>query len=276
MELQSFSSNFGSAMEDGEDRLTLFDVIYGRKTEKVVLQQLIMVARLQCDPTDRTELGAYYENINVHLTNQHTWDQGITGLLLIYPSCLLHIIEASEYMLDCFLNKLQATHQQPDCPWLEVKIVFMCHNLEARQFQQWSYMVLNEDQVSRNPRVQRLEEDEESIESLVCSVLTQLQELVKHLETPEVLPSSILDENLELLISPMILEQLLGRGELLSPQQYLQMYHCPLNISIDFGKRNSTNKYVQTLQDLQKSCEQYRTYREAMAEQHSGRSQDKN
>lgn len=38
---------------------------------------------------------ARYENLNAHLSKQHKWDHGITGLLLIYPSCLLHIIEVS-------------------------------------------------------------------------------------------------------------------------------------------------------------------------------------
>lgn len=46
--------------------------------------------------------------------------------------------------------------------------------------------MLNAGQVDGNPVVRKLEEDEESIESLVCSVLTPLQKLVKHLETPEV------------------------------------------------------------------------------------------
>ncbi|KAK5620431.1 hypothetical protein CRENBAI_024297 [Crenichthys baileyi] len=215
-------------MEDGEDITTMFDMVYGRMNEKVVLQQLIMVARLPFDPADRTELGARYENFNVHLSKQHMWDQGITGLLLIYPSCLLHVIEASECILGCFLKDLQATQQHADFACLEAKIVFMSHNLKSRQFQQWSYMVLDAGLVARIPVVRRPEEDEESIESLVCSVLTPLQKLV--------LPGSVLDENPELLIPPVILENLLGRDELLSPQQYLELYQSPLNISMNLDK----------------------------------------
>ncbi|MEQ2181580.1 hypothetical protein GOODEAATRI_013039 [Goodea atripinnis] len=91
-------------------------------------------------------------------------------------------------------------------------------------------MVLDAGLVARNPVARRPEEDEESIESLVSSVLTLLQKLV--------LPGSVLDENPELLIPPVILENLLGRDELLSPQQYLEMYQSPLNISIEFGQAN--------------------------------------
>ncbi|XP_032431216.1 testis-expressed protein 47 isoform X2 [Xiphophorus hellerii] len=225
-------------MEDDEERKTLFDVVYGRKSEKVVLQQLTMVAQVPRDSADRTELGARYQNLLTQLTKQHKLDYGITGLLLIYPTCLLHIIEASEYMLDCFLNELQATQEQPECNLLEAKIAFMWHSLESRQFKQWSYKVLTADQIDVNPVFTRLEKVEESIETVVCRVLTPLQKLVTHLETSKDLPGAILDNKPEFLNPPEVLEELLDRDELLSPQQYLQMYHSPLNISIDLGQVN--------------------------------------
>ncbi|XP_014326655.1 testis-expressed protein 47 isoform X2 [Xiphophorus maculatus] len=225
-------------MEDDEERKTLFDVVYGRKSEKVVLQQLTMVAQVPSDSADRTELGARYQNLLTQLTKQHKLDYGITGLLLIYPTCLLHIIEASEYMLDCFLNELQATQEHPDCNLLKAKIAFMWHSLESRQFKQWSYKVLTADQVDVNPVFTRLEKVEESIETVVCRVLMPLQKLVTHLETSKDLPGAILDNKPEFLNPPEALEELLDRDELLSPQQYLQMYHSPLNISIDLGQVN--------------------------------------
>ncbi|XP_043957441.1 testis-expressed protein 47 isoform X2 [Gambusia affinis] len=223
-------------MEDDEERKTLFDVVYGRKSEKVVLQQLTMVAQVPSDAADRTELGARYENLLSQLTKQHKLDYKITGLLLIYPTCLLHIIETSEYMLDCFLNELQAMQEQPDCTLLGAKVAFMWHSLESRQFQQWSYKVLTANQIDENPLFTRLEKVEEGIETVVCRVLTPLQKLVTHLETSKDFPGAILDKKPEFLNPPEVLEQLLDRDELLSPQQYLQMYHSPLNISIDFGQ----------------------------------------
>ncbi|XP_027885204.1 testis-expressed protein 47 isoform X1 [Xiphophorus couchianus] len=266
-------------MEDDEERKTLFDVVYGRKSEKVVLQQLTMVAQVPSNSADRTELGARYQNLLTQLTKQHKLDYGITGLLLIYPTCLLHIIEASEYMLDCFLNEFQATQEQPDCNLLEAKIAFMWHSLESRQFKQWSYkvsslhlflemprdvsadtirvfffsavtfvcvvlklpvilQVLTANQIDVNPVFTRLEKVEESIETVVCRVLTPLQKLVTHLETSKDIPGAILDNKPEFLNPPEALEELLDRDELLSPQQYLQMYHSPLNISIDLGQVN--------------------------------------
>ncbi|PWA21380.1 hypothetical protein CCH79_00003356 [Gambusia affinis] len=189
---------------------------------KVVLQQLTMVAQVPSDAADRTELGARYENLLSQLTKQHKLDYKITGLLLIYPTCLLHIIEASS----------------ASSTLLGAKVAFMWHSLESRQFQQWSYKVLTANQIDENPLFTRLEKVEEGIETVVCRVLTPLQKLVTHLETSKDFPGAILDKKPEFLNPPEVLEQLLDRDELLSPQQYLQMYHSPLNISIDFGKEN--------------------------------------
>lgn len=52
------------------------------------------------------------------------------------------------------------------------------------------------------------------------------------------LPGSVLDETPELIVPQEILEKLLARDELQNPQQYIQMYNSPLNVSMDFGKRH--------------------------------------
>lgn len=52
------------------------------------------------------------------------------------------------------------------------------------------------------------------------------------------LPGPVLDETPELIVSQEVLKSLLARDELLTPQQHLQMYNSPLNISMDFGKRH--------------------------------------
>ncbi|XP_017259518.1 testis-expressed protein 47 [Kryptolebias marmoratus] len=223
--------------EEGEN-ITMFDVVYAKMREKIVLQRLIVIARLRCDLTDREELRAHYEKLNFRLKKQHVGDP-ITGLLLIYPSCLLQVIESSGVVLTSVLKDLAAMQQQPDDGLLETKIVFIAHNLQSRLFQKWSYKLLDENQVAGHAVVKRLEEEEESTQFLVCSVLSALKKLGELLETTqEVLPGSVLDETPELIVPEKILEKLLGRDELITPQQYLQMYQSPLKISIEFGQVN--------------------------------------
>ncbi|KAM4524480.1 testis-expressed protein 47 [Odontesthes bonariensis] len=220
-----------------EDRTTLYDVVYGKMRENIVLQRLIVIARLPHDLADGTELGAHYENLNFQLSKQPVWDP-ITGLLLIYPTCLLHVIESSREILISVLKDLKDQQQQPDGSLLEAKIVFMAHNLQTRLFQQWSWKALNADQVAGNGAAGH-DEDDDATESLICSVLSGLQNLSEHLDiSKKIPPGSVLDETPKLIVPQSILEKLLGRIELNSPQQYLQMYNSPLNISIEIGQVN--------------------------------------
>ncbi|TMS22270.1 Testis-expressed protein 47 [Larimichthys crocea] len=201
---------------------------------KIVLQRLIVIARLPHRLADRTELGAHYERLNFHLSKQYTFDH-ITGLLLIYPSVLLHVIESSRDVLLSVLKDLKDLQQETDCALLEApKVVFMAHNPESRLFQQWSYKVLNVDQKPGDAEAKEQEEEEDSTETLVCTVLSALQKLGEHLETSKKADrGSVLDETPGLVISQAVLEKLLARADFLTPQEHLQMYDSPLNISMD-------------------------------------------
>ncbi|XP_041819249.1 testis-expressed protein 47 [Chelmon rostratus] len=240
---RSFSSKsceHRESEEDGGDTMTMFEVFNGNRREKIVLQRLIVIARLPRHLADRTELGAHYEKLNFQLRKQYIWDH-MTGLLVIYPSCLLHVIESSREVLLSVLKDLEDIRQQPDRALLEApKVVFMAHNPRRRLFQQWSYKVLNADQGAVDAGTKGLEEEEEeeeSTETLVCTVLSALQKLGGHLETAQkALPGSLLDDTPDLIVSQEVLDKLLARDDLLTPQQHLQMYDSPLNLSTDFGQ----------------------------------------
>ncbi|KAG8008784.1 hypothetical protein GBF38_010408 [Nibea albiflora] len=156
---------------------------------RIMLQRLIVIARLPHHLADRTELGAHYERLNFQLGKQFTWDH-ITGLLLIYPSVLLHVVE-----------------------------------------------VLNVDQKPGDAEAKEPEEEDESAETLVCTVLSALQKLSEHLETSKkAVRGSVLDDTPGLVVSQAVLEKLLARADFLTPQQHLQMYDSPLNVRMDCGK----------------------------------------
>ncbi|KAL3051839.1 hypothetical protein OYC64_001963 [Pagothenia borchgrevinki] len=207
-----------------EDSATMFDVFNSHMRERIVLQRLIVIARLPHDLADRTELGAHYERLNFQLSKRYSWDL-MTGRLYIYPSCLLHIIESSREVLLSVLTDLKDMQHQTDGALLEApRVVFMAHHPQSRLFQQWSYKVLEADQVTGDPGAKALEDEEEATETLVCTVLSGLQTLDKSKKTPE------------LIASQRVLYKLLAREELLTPQQHLQMYNSPLDIHMDFGQ----------------------------------------
>ncbi|XP_028422838.1 testis-expressed protein 47 isoform X2 [Perca flavescens] len=234
--IKSFSWGRGDSEDEESSRMTMFDVLHGEMREKIVLQRLIVIARLPRGLADRTELGAYYEKLNFQLSKQYIWDH-MTGLLLIYPSCLLHIIESSREVLVSVLKDLKDMQQQPDSTLLEAaKVVFMAHNPPSRLFQQWSYKVLDADQGAEDSVTKGPDEEEESTETLVCTVLSALQKLGEHLKISKAVPGSGLDTSPGPIVSQEVLNKLLAREELMTPQQHLQMYNSPLHISMDFGQ----------------------------------------
>ncbi|XP_010768261.1 testis-expressed protein 47 [Notothenia coriiceps] len=216
-----------------EDSATMFDVFNSHMRERIVLQRLIVIARLPHDLADRTELGAHYERLNFQLSKRYSWDL-MTGRLYIYPSCLLHIIESSREVLLSVLTDLKDMQHQTHGALLEApRVVFMAHHPQSRLFQQWSYKVLEADQVAGEPGAKALEDEEETTETLVCTVLSGLQKLDK---SKKAVPGSVWEETPELIASQRVLYKLLAREELLTPQQHLQMYNSPLHIHMDFGQ----------------------------------------
>ncbi|XP_074520149.1 testis-expressed protein 47 isoform X2 [Halichoeres trimaculatus] len=204
---------------------------------KIVLQRLIVIARVPHHLADRTEVGAHYERLNFQLSKQYTLDQ-MTGLLLIYPSCVLYVIESSREVLLSVLKDLKKMQQQHESTLMEdPKVVLMENHPDSRMFQQWSYKLISAAQADGETAANEFEEEEESTETLVCSVLLSLQTLAEQTETSKkAVPGSVLDETPELIISQKLLDKLLVRDELLTPKQYLQLYDSPLHINMDFGQ----------------------------------------
>lgn len=215
---------------------SMFHVSLGRTREKILLQRLIVAAWLPNGLSDRTELAAHYEKLNLQLSRRFSWDH-MTGLLLLYPSCLLHVTESSREVLVSVLEDLVELQQRSDCTFLKApKIVFMAHNPHSRLFQQWSYKVLN---VALDQDDGSKENEEEPTDSLVHKVLSSLKTIAKPNEhSKKVLVGPAIDQSG---ISPDVLVKLLAREELQTPQQFLKSYDSPLHISIDFGqvKRSS-------------------------------------
>ncbi|XP_055005953.1 testis-expressed protein 47 [Boleophthalmus pectinirostris] len=219
-----------------EHRTTLFGEIMAKnknaeEEEKILLQRLLLIARLPNGLRDRTELTAHYENLSLQLSKQFPRDN-MTGLLLLYPSCLIHVIESSRDVLVTILEDLIKLQQASDCVSLEApKIVFMAHNPHSRKFQQWSYKLLNADVASAKGTT---ELEKEPTETLVLQVLTSVETIAKQLEQAKRTEGGSALKDLGM--APDVLITLTSREDLLTPQQYLKLYNSPLHIRIDFGQ----------------------------------------
>nr|XP_055031778.1 testis-expressed protein 47 isoform X2 [Misgurnus anguillicaudatus] len=205
-----------------DDRVSLFT---RRLTEnhtsvrkKFLLHRLYVVGCLPSGLTDRRTVVAHYERF---IFSQQRLRPGevLTGLLLIYPEHVLHIIECSTEVLLSVIQDLAHMQKNPD-----------------RLFQQWSFTLFKEF----DSRV-TINSEEQNSEELVIQTLHQLLQLSSHLlntgdditECKEI-SEEVLKESQ--LIPPLsAVRHLLQMEVLLSPVQYLKTYHSSLHHQLDSG-----------------------------------------
>ncbi|KAM9832645.1 testis-expressed protein 47 [Neosynchiropus ocellatus] len=218
--------------EEGEERVTVFDVVHGKFRENVVLQRLIIVARLHWDLGDREKVAVHHEKLIARLRKVHV-QYLTTGLLLLYPSCLLHVVETARDVLVPVVQDLVALQQRTDSFLYEdPRMVLLPNAYESRMFKQWSYKVLDPPQAGVS-----LDDDEVSTVQLVLSVLQSLENLGQLQDQTTAPPGAVLDDNPKLLVTQAALNKMVTREELLTPQQYLDTYNSELNINMNFGQQ---------------------------------------
>ncbi|XP_019902395.1 testis-expressed protein 47 isoform X2 [Esox lucius] len=216
---------------------------------KFLLHRLVVVASLPQQLEDRRDIGAHYEELNQRLQRKYQGD-AVTGLLLLYPTCMLHVMESSSEVLAGVLQDLRDMQEGPHGARIEVsKILVMSHDLPSRLFQQWSYELLNmEARVGvALGRDAPGDDEEEDTETLVRTALSMVLKLGSHLLKPTIKGvktplGSRLDVMPEMIVPQDLLVKLLSR-DLLSPQEYLQAYLTPLHIPMDTGETSVFSQF---------------------------------
>uniref|UniRef100_A0A8D0EDC3 BLUF domain-containing protein n=1 Tax=Salvator merianae TaxID=96440 RepID=A0A8D0EDC3_SALMN len=232
------ASSFSYETEDFafEERSSLYEQRLQRQREdgkKSLLHRLIFLAKISPELADKRNLAEYWEQLFVSLQQYYYQSEGVTGLLLLYPAYILHILESSNDVLYAVLQDLRDMEQQQRVLVLDVKILVMSHNLPSRLFQQWNYKVLNIPEKHLDYNMLH----KEPIEAAFCECLTALLKLGKHLlkypKSPKNLSDNILEKAPELIVSQDTITHLLEYPELLTPDQYLHLFDCPVDILMD-------------------------------------------
>nr|XP_005297684.1 testis-expressed protein 47-like isoform X7 [Chrysemys picta bellii] len=204
-----------------------------KEDTKSLLHRLVFLAKISPELADKRDLAGYWHRLFLSLQRYYQ-GEGVTGLLLLYPTYVVHTLEASSEVLYSILRDLRDMQpQQHRALVLEPKILVLSHNIPSRLFQQWSYKVLAVPSRHLGYDTSR----EEPIETITGECLAMLLKLGMHLlkypKSPPNLPDAVLEEVPNLIVPQDTICHLLECRELLSPAQFLQAYDSPLNVVMD-------------------------------------------
>nr|XP_002733272.1 PREDICTED: uncharacterized protein C7orf62-like isoform X1 [Saccoglossus kowalevskii] len=216
-------------------RLNLLDVIEDRNralNKKALLHRLVYIAKLGQELNDKRDVGSYYEKQFKYWQNQYQ-GEGVTGILLVYPSHYVHLIESSQEVLLALIRDLKQIEDKGEGMITQSKVLVYSGNVPTRLFNHWNSRVLNLP-------ASRLElyETNESVENLVPECLTQLLKLGAFLaKQPKISLKNVLDslhdKVPELLIPQDLIGYLLQSLQLASPAEYLTKYDVPFDTVLD-------------------------------------------
>ncbi|XP_076856621.1 testis-expressed protein 47 isoform X2 [Brachyhypopomus gauderio] len=216
--------SFYAALE--ESRMT------GRKI--FLLHQIIAIGHLPHGLSEKQNLTRHYETLNQKLQRRCRGDS-ITGLLLLYPACFLHIIECSSEGLVSVLEDLNSLQEDAGSDLrIEPRLLLVSHDLPRRLYCLWTCMTLNPPATSL-PNISAPYSTHQLVSHILDLALRLGSYLLKTTKGPGTKPSleTIVEEVPDLFVPQDIVILLLKREDLLSPLQYLQAYHSPHNVQLD-------------------------------------------
>lgn len=216
-------------------RLSLFDLILERtraQNKKQLVHRLVYVSKIRQDLNDRKEIGAHYERFFKELQTQ-VHGEAVTGLLLIYPVHIIHVVETSYNILLKVIKDLEEDEQSISGMLLNTKILVCTGDLNNRLFGQWSFRTLN-------LAVSRMQEftTNEPIDVVVTEALTLVIKLAEYLaKLPKISLTNTMDQLPEkvpdLLVRQDLIEYILNSQELNTPSLYLKRYTTPVDIVLE-------------------------------------------
>ncbi|XP_068674934.1 testis-expressed protein 47-like isoform X3 [Montipora capricornis] len=216
-------------------RLSLFDLIIERtraQNKKQLVHRLIYVSKIRHDVSDRKEIGVRYERLFKDLQAQ-VHGEAVTGLLLIYPLHIIHVIETSYSVLVKVIKDLEEDEQSISGMLLITRILVCTGDLNNRLFGQWNFKTLN-------LAVSRMQEftTNEAIDIVVTEALTLIIKLAEYLaKLPKISLANTMDHLPErvpdLLVRQDLMEYILSSQDLNTPSAYLMRYTTPMDIVLE-------------------------------------------
>ncbi|XP_068003471.1 testis-expressed protein 47 [Melanerpes formicivorus] len=201
------------------------------KPNRFPLHRLLVVARLGEGVSAATVAGYYRELFENILEDPSGED--ISGLLLLHPSCIFHLVESCSSTIHLIIQDLASLQNQGHSALLQdIKVLVVAHNIPTRLCPDW-YTATATAAVTR-PRGSPPAESTAEVVAECLALLPQMAACIQSFEDD----SEDMDESLhtlapELLIPAETVDYLCHAEECSSPEDFLRMYLSPSQVVLD-------------------------------------------
>lgn len=200
--------------------------------KKFLLHRMFLVAKITAN-IEKKDIAQYYEQVFQSISKPHL-EEAVTGLLLIYPTSILHVLETSSGTLYRILSDY-LNHEKKEREFFiqGMKIIVVSHNIPTRIFVQWHVSVIKVPVMYLDDVTQS-----QTLKEVITEFLIQTHKLAVYLfKTLKVGPKGVGD-NLhqvvpELLLPEQIIKCLCKSEELMDPETFLNMYNEPIHVTFD-------------------------------------------
>ncbi|XP_066433621.1 testis-expressed protein 47-like [Eleutherodactylus coqui] len=216
----------------GLPHISALTVLLEAQQMKSIIHRMIYVARISREQAPRSDIPDHYERL-FHQLIKSNLGESISGLLLLYPGCVIHMIEASSEILTGINQDLiQIQNQGANSLLQDIKIIVISHNIPSRLLPRWCFHIVGLP-------IQYLDDfgNEQSEETMVEECLTLMMKLGLFLSQTLKSGSKGPEDNLHdlapgLLVREQIIFFLIRSERFLKPEEFLAMYNKPINSSV--------------------------------------------
>ncbi|NXJ84024.1 TEX47 protein, partial [Trogon melanurus] len=174
----------------------------------------------------------YYRELFENALEDHAREQ-VSGVLLIYSSCVFHIIESCSSTIHRIIQDLASLQRQGHSALLqEIKVLVVAHNIPTRLFPDWYVATATSPMTCPRDSTRS-----QSTAEVVAECLTHLPKLTSCIQRFEP-DSEDTNESIhalepELLIPVETVNYLCNAEECASPEDFLRIYLSPSQLALD-------------------------------------------
>lgn len=200
--------------------------------KKFLLHRLFLVAKITAN-IEKKDLAHYYEQVFQSILKHHL-GEAVTGVLLMYPTYILHILESSSGTLyRILLDYVDHETKEREYFIQGMKIIVVSHNIPTRIFMQWQVSTIKVPVMYLDDVTQS-----QSLEEVITEFLSQTHKLALYLFKTVKVSSKGPNDNLhqvapDLLLPEQIIKYLCKSEEFMDPKTFLDMYNKPVHVTLD-------------------------------------------